>query len=77
LGSDSSCCSKSHRAQCILRDIQEVLENPDMVKAQGAKFILAKQIKDRADNMIACVVLERKENDLWVVITVMHNFKEN
>ncbi len=58
-------------------DVQEILEQPDLVKAQGAKFILAKKITGRSDNMIACVVLERQENDLWIVITVMHNFKEN
>lgn len=58
-------------------EIQEVLDNPDVIKEQGTKFILAKHLASRSDNMIACVVIERKENGLWVIITVMHNFKEN
>lgn len=35
-----------------------------------------KSLNNRDDNMVACVVLERKENDVWIIITVMHNFKE-
>ena len=58
-------------------EIQEVLDSPDLVKEQGEKFIFAKSLSGRSDNMIACVVLERSENDLWIVITVMNNFKEN
>lgn len=57
-------------------EVQEILDDPDLIKEQGAKYILAKTLKDRDDNMVACVVLERKENDIWIIITVMHNFKE-
>jgi hypothetical protein len=63
-----------HAAQRIsersisINEVQEVLRNPDMVKEQGAKLILAKKLINRFDNMIACVVLEQKENDLWIVI---------
>ncbi len=60
-----------------ISEIQEVLDSPDIVKEQGTKFIFAKSLSGRTDNMIACVVLERNENDLWIVITVMHNFREN
>lgn len=65
----------SERSVTII-EIQEVLDHPDVIKEQGAKLILAKNLTARKDNMVACVVLERKENDVWIVITVMHNFEE-
>ena len=59
-----------------ITEIDNILKNPDLIKAQGPKYILAKKVSGRTDNMIACVVLERKTDDLWVVITIMHNFEE-
>lgn len=60
-----------------LNEIESVLKQPDLIKEQGPKFIFSKSLKNRKDNMIACVVLEKKNNNLWIVITVMHNFEEN
>lgn len=60
-----------------LTELEEIIKSPDIVKAQGPKYILAKELIGRSDNKVACVVLERKENDLWIVITVMTNFREN
>lgn len=62
--------------QITVLEIEQVIRFPDLVLAQGPKFILAKNLKNRSDNLIACVVLEKKSHDLWVVITVMHNFEE-
>ena len=60
-----------------MQEISEVLKTPDIVKKQGPKYILAKKFTTRIDNHIACVVLEKKSDNLWVVITVMHNFEEH
>ena len=55
-------------------DLADVIERPDLVLTQGPKWILAKTVRGRTDNRIAAVLLERKDQGLWVVITVMVNF---
>lgn len=58
-----------------LEEIKELLENPDNIIPQGSKFIFCKYFQKRNDNKIAAVILEKKEDGLWLVITVMVNFK--
>jgi hypothetical protein len=55
-------------------EIQEILTRPDFVITQGAKIILAKHFSERKDNLIAAVIAEKKEEGLWVVVTVMIQF---
>ena len=55
--------------------IQELIEAPDLVIAQGPKWVFAKSFNTRHDNLIAAVLLERKDKDLWIVLTVMINFQ--
>ena len=55
--------------------IQQLIEAPDVVVAQGPKWVFAKTIGARHDNLIAAVLLERKDKDLWIVLTVMINFR--
>ena len=57
--------------------IQHLIEEPDLVIAQGPKWLFAKSLSTRHDNLIAAVLLERKANDLWIVLTVMINFQVN
>ncbi len=58
-----------------LNELRKLLEEPDEIIQQGPKYILCKQFTERNDNRIAAVVLEKKEDGLWLVITVMVNFK--
>ena len=58
------------------QELASVIQMPDSTFPQGPKWILAKTIVGRQDNKIAAVLLERKEHDLWVVLTVMINFTE-
>ncbi len=55
--------------------IRQLIEEPDLVIAQGPKWVLAKSYSARRDNLIAAVLLERKDKDLWIVLTVMLNFQ--
>jgi hypothetical protein len=55
--------------------IQELIEAPDLVIAQGPKWVFAKSFNTRHDNLIAAVLLERKDKDLWIVLTVLINFQ--
>ena len=55
--------------------IQQMIEKPDLVVAQGPKWVFAKSFNTRHDNLIAAVLLERKDKDLWIVLTVMINFQ--
>lgn len=55
--------------------IQQLIEAPDLVIAQGPKWVFAKSFSTRHDNSIAAVLLERKDKDLWIVLTVMINFQ--
>ena len=54
--------------------IQQLIESPDLVIARGPKWVFAKSFSARHDNLIAAVLLERKDKDLWIVLTVMINF---
>ena len=58
-----------------IKELESILVDPDEVIEQGQKYILAKKFENRKDNMLAAVVLEKKE-DLWLVITVMVNFEK-
>jgi hypothetical protein len=55
--------------------VQQLIETPDLVVAQGPKWVFAKSFSARHDNLIAAVLLERKDKDLWIVLTVMINFQ--
>ncbi|MBF0360910.1 MAG: DUF4258 domain-containing protein [Oligoflexia bacterium] len=57
-------------------DIDTLINYPDLVLEQGPKYILAKNFKNRSDNMLASVILEKEDNDLWYIITVMVNFQK-
>lgn len=59
-----------------MSELAEVLCDPDAVAAQGpSRWLFAKQLPKRSDNLIAVALLERKDLDLWVVLTVMVNFE--
>ncbi len=47
--------------------IQQLIEAPDFVIAQGPKWLLAKKFNSRHDNLIAAVLLERKVDVLLAV----------
>jgi hypothetical protein len=55
-------------------EIEETVRHPDWASPQGPKWILAKHFKERDDNLLAAIVLE-KEADLWVVLTLMVQFE--
>ncbi|MCM0607231.1 MAG: DUF4258 domain-containing protein [Xanthomonadaceae bacterium] len=56
-------------------ELDELIQSPEESIRQGAKFILTKTFRSRKDNKIAAVVLEKKENNLWLVLTLMVNFR--
>ncbi len=60
-----------------LEQLDLVIKKPDFVAQQGPKFILAKKIKGRKDNMLSAVVIEKMEKNLWIVITVMVDFQKS
>ena len=51
-----------------------VLSDPDDVIEQGPKYIFSREFKLRKDNLLAAVVMEKKDG-LWLVITIMINFR--
>lgn len=59
-----------------MEELELLIFSPDEVIAQGPKFLLVKKLKGRKDNNVAAVIIEKKEQDLWVVITVMVNFQK-
>lgn len=59
-----------------LAELTELIEHPDARISQGPKWIFAKAFRGRSDNKIAAVLLERRERNLWVVVTVMVRFAE-
>ncbi|HXH29438.1 MAG TPA: DUF4258 domain-containing protein [Bacteriovoracaceae bacterium] len=69
-----------HAAQRMLErhisveELDLILSDPDQVTEQGPKYIFSKVIKSRKDNLLAAVVMEKKEG-LWLVITIMINFE--
>ncbi|HLG19542.1 MAG TPA: DUF4258 domain-containing protein [Bdellovibrionota bacterium] len=56
-------------------EIRGIIETPDYRIPQGPKWIFGKRLKGRRGNDVAAVILERKEQALWVVITVMVRFE--
>ncbi len=59
-----------------MEELELLILSPGEVIAQGPKFLLVKKLKGRKDNNVAAVIIEKKEQDLWVVITVMVNFQK-
>lgn len=59
-----------------VQELDAVVKNPDTIIDQGPKLILTKRFQSRKDNNVAAVLLEKKDKDLWVVITVMVNFQK-
>ncbi len=57
-------------------ELGQLIETPDVEIPQGPKWIFGKKFTNRSDNLIAAVLLERKEEGLWVVLTVMVHFAE-
>lgn len=55
-------------------EIEGVIREPDYAITQGPKWILAKSFPRRQDNKVAAVLLEKAEENLWVVITVLVRF---
>ncbi len=69
-----------HAAQRILDrkisidEISTLLEDPEDIIAQGPKFVLTKTFYARKDNKVAAVVIVKKGEQLWLILTVMVNF---
>jgi len=59
-----------------IAELESILTEPDTVVTQGPKLIFQKNFKKRKDNDVAAVVLERREKNLWLVITVLVNFQK-
>jgi len=53
-----------------------VVEHPDLAIPQGPKWIFAKRLAGRRDNLVAAVLLERKERGVWVVLSVLVRFEK-
>lgn len=58
-----------------LAEIRQLVTAPDLAIPQGPKWIFAKALPSRGDNLVAAVLLERQEKALWVVVTVMVRFE--
>jgi hypothetical protein len=56
-----------------IEELSLILSDPDQITEQGPKYIFSKNFEYRKDNMLAAVVLEKREG-LWLVITIMINF---
>lgn len=59
-----------------MQELELLILSPDEVIAQGPKFLLVKKLKGRKDNNVAAVIIEKKEQDLWGVITLTVNFQK-
>jgi hypothetical protein len=59
-----------------LAEISQLISDPDLTLPQGPKWIFAKALPNRSDNLVAAVLLERQEKALWVVVTVMVRFEK-
>ncbi len=57
-------------------ELAKMIENPDITIEQGPKWIFAKHFSHRKDNCIAAVLLEREDENLWVIVTVMVHFQK-
>lgn len=58
------CAKRLEERHITIAEVEEVITSPDIVKTQGPKYILAKHLLARNDNLIACVVLQKKEHNL-------------
>ena len=56
-------------------EIEKTIRDPDWSAQQGPKWILAKHFEERKDNLLAALVLEKEETNLWVVLTVLVHFE--
>lgn len=57
------------------KDVELIISEPDgKIKQSRDKFIFYKKLKQRKDNMIAAVTVQRKKNE-FEIITVMINFE--
>jgi len=56
-------------------EIEETIRKPDWALQQGPKWILAKHFPERSDNLLAAVVLQKEEANLWIVLTLMVHFE--
>jgi hypothetical protein len=59
-----------------MQELEQLMLNPDEVIEQGPKYLFVKRFQHRKDNNVAAVIIEKKAEDLWVVITVMINFQK-
>ncbi len=59
-----------------MQELEQLMLNPDEIISQGPKYIFTKRFQKRKDNNMAAVIIEKKGEDLWVVITVMVNFQK-
>jgi hypothetical protein len=59
-----------------ISEIEQIISKPDEILHQGPKYILSKKFNRRNDNNLAAVILEKKGEGLWVVVTVMVNFQK-
>jgi hypothetical protein len=66
---------RAEEREISAHEIQELLLKPDYIIEQGSKWIFAKEFLSRQDNLIAAVILEKQEKDLWLVITIMTEFE--
>ena len=58
-----------------LEELDLLISSPEDTVKQGPKLILTRTFSSRRDNKIAAVVIEKKGEDLWLVLTVMVNFQ--
>ena len=74
---DSICGSiVRSKIKISVQELELLVLNPDETIAQGPKYLLVKRLTGRKDNSVAAVIIEKKEQDLWVIITVMVNFQK-
>jgi hypothetical protein len=58
-----------------LEELEHLINDPEDTIKQGPKLVLTKSFHSRKDNKVAAVVLEKKGENLWLVLTVMVNFR--
>jgi hypothetical protein len=59
-----------------MEELGSLIQEPDQIIPQGPKFILVRRFPRRKDNNVAAILIEKKGEGLWVVITVMVNFQK-
>ena len=67
---------RANERRISVTELQQMIEEPDDVLPQGTKWIFAKKLRNRSDNLVAAVLIEKKELELWVVVTVMIHFEK-